>query len=454
MRVEVDDDGRHREPARDAASLEPAYDDEGAAHASGRHSLIDEELRETEPDEAHERGSLARTAEDELPAPPVDDVGEELQHDAGDEPGRGDAPCELEELALLGEVRGDRHDGGDEREPDEPADDARRATAAVLAQLVRGRVGHAPVRSRTMPAWLSLVAALVMGCAEEPLPPPSHPYPLPDPRPATSADEGREVAVGVDDDAYADTDPSALSDFRTPLEGHGTWSEDPTYGTVWTPSRDEVGPDFTPYVTAGHWAYDDEWVWVSDWSWGWVPFHYGRWVLVAGRGWCWVPGRLYSGAWVVWRTGDDGYGWVGWAPMPPVWIWRGGVAVGLGFAPPPPRFVVVPRVHVFAPSLVPHVVLGERARPILRETHPFVHPGRVVPPSHPIPQPPHLGPPPSSLHVDPPRVLATPGVGRAREIAKPRTAEAAGAKPPTPHVVRPKVQAPVGRSAPATKPRR
>src|SRR5260221_1504162 len=52
-------------------------------------------------------------------------------------------------------------------------------------------------------------------------------------------------------DDSADMDPAALSDFREPLVPYGTWVDDPTYGTVWVPSAEVVGPDFVPYFTAG-----------------------------------------------------------------------------------------------------------------------------------------------------------------------------------------------------------
>ena len=127
--------------------------------------------------------------------------------------------------------------------------------------------------------------------------------------------------------------PSALSDFRSTLEPYGTWTDDPSYGTVWVPSPSVVGPDFTPYVSAGHWAYDSDYAWVSDYDWGWAPFHYGRWVYGPGMGWEWIPGRTYAGAWVSWRYGVDDWAYVGWAPLAPTWCWRGGVAVGIGFVP-------------------------------------------------------------------------------------------------------------------------
>src|SRR5262249_50871646 len=127
-----------------------------------------------------------------------------------------------------------------------------------------------------------------------------------------AAAESREILIGADGDEYSDTDPSALTDFKPALDGHGAWVEDASYGTVWVPATEEVGADFQPYVTAGHWTYSEgtDYVWVSDYSWGWGPFHYGRWVLLPGHGWAWIPGRHYAGAWVTWRVGPAGYGYV------------------------------------------------------------------------------------------------------------------------------------------------
>ena len=144
-----------------------------------------------------------------------------------------------------------------------------------------------------------------------------------------------EYTLGEDSDAYDDNDPTAPTDFRPTLDSHGAWSDDPTYGTVWTPAASEVGPDFTPYASAGHWVYDTDYVWVSDFVWGWALFHYGRWVFIEGRGWVWIPGREYRGAWVGWGV-DDGYGYVGWYPLAPAYLWFGGVGVA-------PRFPIGPR---------------------------------------------------------------------------------------------------------------
>jgi hypothetical protein len=186
-------------------------------------------------------------------------------------------------------------------------------------------------------------------------------------RPAS--DTTSPASAGTDE--YVDTDPSALQDFREPLAPYGAWVEDPTYGTVWVPSATVVGTDFAPYQTAGHWELtaDEEWLWVSDYEWGYVPFHYGRWVWISGRGWAWIPGRVYAPAWVVWRVGDGGY--IGWAPMPPAYYWYGGVAVSL-WVVPPAAYVFCPTAYVFH-SHVHHYVVHDHAKvkQIARTTRPY-----------------------------------------------------------------------------------
>ena len=156
-------------------------------------------------------------------------------------------------------------------------------------------------------------------------------------------------------DTYADTDPSALTDFREPLAPYGSWVEDSTYGTVWVPSNGVVGADFAPYQSAGHWALDgnDDWIWVSDYDWGYIPFHYGRWVWLASSGWAWIPGRTYAPAWVDWRVGEGGY--IGWAPMPPSWYWYGGAATGL-WVTPYAAYCFVPTAYIFHEHVYTYVV--------------------------------------------------------------------------------------------------
>jgi hypothetical protein len=187
---------------------------------------------------------------------------------------------------------------------------------------------------------------------------------------AQTPDSEAYDAPAVDDSA--DMDPAALSQFREPLSPYGTWTDDPTYGTVWTPSSAAVGADFTPYVSGGHWALgaDNQWTWASDYSWGWAPFHYGRWVWAANH-WAWIPGRQYAPAWVTWRTGVDNEPYVGWSPMPPRWGWRGGVAMRLPVAVAP-RYVYVPSRYAFHPGLRGYIAPPARVAAIAPRMHPYV----------------------------------------------------------------------------------
>jgi hypothetical protein len=164
-----------------------------------------------------------------------------------------------------------------------------------------------------------------------------------------------EQPVDPANDGYADTDASALTDFREPLSSYGSWVEDSSYGTVWVPNNAVVGSDFAPYQSAGHWALDDneDWIWVSDYDWGYIPFHYGRWVWLASSGWGWIPGRTYAPAWVNWRVGEGGY--IGWAPMPPSWYWYGGVATGL-WVTPYAAYCFVPTAYAFNEHVHTYVV--------------------------------------------------------------------------------------------------
>ncbi len=177
----------------------------------------------------------------------------------------------------------------------------------------------------------------------------------------------------------ADTDPAAIDNFRPVLAPYGTWMDDPQYGTIWQPNPNVVGADFTPYMTAGHWVYDSDYTWVSDYDWGWAPFHYGRWVSLPGRGWSWIPGKEYAGAWVTWRNGDDGYGFVGWAPTPPSYYWRGGAAVVLASPWFEPRYSYVETTNLFVPSIGVRVIRDPaRIRVFETRTRVFAPSGSVV----------------------------------------------------------------------------
>jgi hypothetical protein len=235
------------------------------------------------------------------------------------------------------------------------------------------------------------------------------------------------------DDQYPDQDPSALTDFRAALDPYGTWVDDPTYGTTWVPSQSVVGSDFTPYVTAGHWTYDDDYTWVSDYDWGWAPFHYGRWAYASPYGWEWVPGRTYAGAWVSWRYGWGEWPYVGWAPLGPSWGWRNGMTFGLGYPGAMPYSFCATR-NLFSPRVGGVLEQGSAVGTIGAHTRPWVGAsptvnGRVAA------NPKVNGPPPQAVLGIPASSIAhggtaNRGVTQARAYAHPSTATALGAHAP------------------------
>ena len=104
------------------------------------------------------------------------------------------------------------------------------------------------------------------------------------------------------------------------LDDHGTWTEVPDYGPVWTPR--EVGPDWAPYRD-GRWVYEPYygWTWVSYEPWGWAPYHYGRWFVYGGN-WVWWPGpvAVYPAYYPIWSPAYVSF--FGWG--------SGGFGVGFG----------------------------------------------------------------------------------------------------------------------------
>ncbi|MCX2433326.1 DUF6600 domain-containing protein [Pedobacter sp. GR22-10] len=113
-------------------------------------------------------------------------------------------------------------------------------------------------------------------------------------------------------DGYS-TGNVSLQTFYDELTPYGTWIQDPQYGYVWRPDVDQN--EFRPYYTNGRWAMTEYGnTWVSNYDWGWAPFHYGRWVINSYRQWIWLPDTNWGPAWVDWRSGD---GYYGWAPMAP-----------------------------------------------------------------------------------------------------------------------------------------
>ena len=110
------------------------------------------------------------------------------------------------------------------------------------------------------------------------------------------------------DDENNDNGGPSYQTFYDQLSPYGNWINYPGYGYCWVPNQ--VDPDFSPYMTNGHWVYTDlGWTWVSDYPWGWGPFHYGRWFEDPSYGWIWLPGYNWAPAWVIWGDYDGYYGW-------------------------------------------------------------------------------------------------------------------------------------------------
>lgn len=141
---------------------------------------------------------------------------------------------------------------------------------------------------------------------------------------------------------YGNQPGNGNPDFYTDLAPYGQWVQTPQYGTVWIP---QVAPGFQPYATNGHWVVTDYGnTWVSDYPWGWGPFHYGRWYYDNYRGWAWVPGNDWGPAWVSWRSGG---GYYGWAPLGPGM--NVGVNVNINIAPN--FWTFVPQIYITSPQV-------------------------------------------------------------------------------------------------------
>jgi len=144
------------------------------------------------------------------------------------------------------------------------------------------------------------------------------------------------------------------------LSPYGQWVNTPEFGNVWVPA---AGPDFVPYSTAGHWVYTTYGMtWVSDYSWGWCAFHYGRWDHDNYMGWFWVPGNEWGPAWVSWRSGN---GYYGWAPLPPAY---GRVSETNTYNVPSERYVFVQTQYITAPDVYHHYEPREQSVTYINNT--------------------------------------------------------------------------------------
>ncbi|MCX6257444.1 MAG: hypothetical protein NTW49_06050 [Bacteroidia bacterium] len=119
----------------------------------------------------------------------------------------------------------------------------------------------------------------------------------------------------------AQGEPVSFQVFYDALSPYGTWVDSPEYGYAWIP---DVAPGFMPYRTNGYWIFtDDGWTWVSNYPWGWAPFHYGRWHTDPNYGPMWVPDNEWGPGWVSWRRSTNYYGW---APIEP------GVSISMAYS--------------------------------------------------------------------------------------------------------------------------
>ncbi|CAN5915612.1 hypothetical protein BH24BAC1_BH24BAC1_41410 [soil metagenome] len=148
-----------------------------------------------------------------------------------------------------------------------------------------------------------------------------------------------------------------MQTFYTELSPYGRWIADPLYGYVWRPN---VERGFIPYATRGYWAmtpYGN--TWVSDYAWGWAPFHYGRWAFDSFHGWVWVPDTVWGPAWVSWRSGG---GYYGWTPLGP------GISPHMAFHAPMAHWIFVPQRYITSPRLFNYCVPGGRVTNIYQNT--------------------------------------------------------------------------------------
>ena len=142
--------------------------------------------------------------------------------------------------------------------------------------------------------------------------------PVPAPAPAMIAPAPAAPPVGGP--------PVSLDYFHAQLAPFGTWVQVGGV-TYWRPdSAIRANPDWRPYYDMGQWVQTDNGLfWKSEYTWGDIPFHYGRWVRDPVMGWLWAPDLEWGPAWVFWRHAEAD-GAIGWAPLP-----VGAVFVGGGF---------------------------------------------------------------------------------------------------------------------------
>jgi hypothetical protein len=169
-----------------------------------------------------------------------------------------------------------------------------------------------------------------------------------------------------------------VSYFYDYLSPYGAWVYYSPHGYVWIPG--DVPYGWRPY-TRGNWIWTDYgWMWSSQLSWGWAPFHYGRWGWDRDLGWFWVPGTVWGPGWVTWRSSNL---FIGWAPLPPGVPFVAGVGIRpTAFSIPASHWIFVDGNYFLDTSLYLHIFPYERNRTIIRytvhKTNIYVRNNRVI----------------------------------------------------------------------------
>lgn len=163
------------------------------------------------------------------------------------------------------------------------------------------------------------------------------------------------------------TETQRVEAWRDELSPHGEWIHTDDYGWCWRPAVVVSDPGWRPYYSSGRWLYTDHgWYWKSGYSWGHVPFHYGRWWRHARFGWMWYPDLVWAPSWVSFRTYDS---YCGWAPLPPrAYFWPGAgfyysgqrVSAGFGFGLGSSDFIFLSYGNFCDPLFYRHVLTGPR----------------------------------------------------------------------------------------------
>jgi hypothetical protein len=144
--------------------------------------------------------------------------------------------------------------------------------------------------------------------------------------------------------------------------------------------------------------------------------------------------------------GYDGWGYVGWGPMYPTFIWRAGVPVGYVAVGQPGHYYYAAHGDMFAANIGARVVVGPQAVAIGAHSGPYggaAAGAGVAGGAHVAATPgvvgatPMHGPAPASLGIAAQNVAHVPagdrGTAMAKGFAKPSTAVKMGAHPPANH---------------------